>query len=120
MSEFKTLKDFYEPISSDLASKDKPYAFIIPLFSQDFFVKEIPKDKFINKILNLNHLTAELGNYNEYATLLNLLDSDFKIWQLREAALHNILEPAHCYEIGMRKSDGVEKNLQRLKDSILK
>lgn len=120
INEFRTLKDFYEPVSFTSDLKEKPDIFILPSFDHEFSVKEIPKDRFVNRLLILNQLTAELGNYNEYAALLNLLKPDFKIWESRQQALTNIMDSARCYEIGMRKADGIERNIQSLKDFIHK
>ena len=68
---FRTLKDFYEPVSFDSQLKAKPDIAIIPSFGSSFSARKINKDEFTQKALNINQLTAELGNYNEYACLLN-------------------------------------------------
>jgi hypothetical protein len=116
---FRTLKDFYEPVSFDLELKARPDIAIIPSFANSFSVRRITGEEFVHKALNINQLTAELGNYNEYSALLNLLVSRSDIAQAKVKALSALLNLTQCYEISMRKEDGVEKNLDKLKESLL-
>jgi hypothetical protein len=116
---FRTLKDFYEPESLDPQLKGRPDIAIIPSFASGFSTREISRDEFAAQALNINQLTAELGNYNEYACLLNLLKGDFDIWKERAKALRSLLGQARCFELSMRKEDGVERNMQRVKEFLL-
>ena len=116
---FRTLKDFYEPLSFDPRLKERPDIAIIPFFGSGFSTRKIENAEFAQKALNINQLTAELGNYNEYACLLNLLVPQYDIWQERAKALQSLLGQARCFEITMRKEDGVERNMQRVREFIL-
>lgn len=118
INSFKTLKDFYEPISYDADMRDRPNIFVIPAFGAEFSVEPVPHEVFANKVLNFNPLTAELGNYNEYASLLNLWNCRKDIVEARRRTLLRILEPAKCYQVTMRKADGLENNVLRFKEFI--
>ncbi|MCM8774536.1 MAG: hypothetical protein NC820_07385 [Candidatus Omnitrophica bacterium] len=118
INKFKTLKDFYEPISFSFGYSSKPDIIILPLFGDTFCVKKIAKIEFIERLLNLNQLTAELGNYTEYFALFNLLVTGFRIWELRYNALQCALNSTDCFEMIVRKADGLEKNLKKLKEVV--
>ncbi|MCM8774255.1 MAG: hypothetical protein NC820_05935 [Candidatus Omnitrophica bacterium] len=97
-----------------------PNIFILPLFGNQFWIKEIPSNRFIDRILNLNQLTAELGNYNEYYSLFSLLRLDTNIFSKRKETLEMLLKGAICYEICMCKSDGIYNNISKLKELVIK
>jgi hypothetical protein len=118
INEFRTLKDFYEPLFFNRALNGKPSIIIIPCFNRTFFIRESSAAIFANRIMNINQLTAELGNYNEYASVMNMLVPEFNIWDKRREALSHILDSARCYEIGMPKTDGLANNLARVKEFI--
>ena len=120
INKFRTLKDFYEPVTFNSDLNSHPDIAFIPLFGKEFQTKEVLPGQFVNKILNINQLTAELGNYNEYASLLSLLNPDFKIWDSRHDALLSLLGRTCCYEISMHKPDGVKANIEKLKNFIYK
>lgn len=119
INKFKTLKDFYEPTEVNKEGV-VPRLFIFPIFSKEFSIDKISQDRCVSKILNLNQLTQELGNYTEYASLFNLLDPQSDIFQKRQKTLSNILSNANCYQLRMRKDDGVEANLERVKQFVVK
>lgn len=118
VSKFKTLKDFYKPISKSNREGIRPVIFIFPQFSSSFSVQEIPKSEAMNKAVILSYLPAELSNYSEFRKLYNLLDLQFSPRESECRVLKNLLDSSHCYSVGMPKSDGLEKNYERLKDFI--
>ena len=118
VNRFKALKDFYKPILELEENVIKPDIFIFPQFSSNFSVQEISKSEAVNKAIILSHLPAELSNYAEFRRLYNLLDLRFNPQESEHRVLKNLLDSVHCYDVGMPKSDGLEKNSQRLKDFI--
>jgi hypothetical protein len=118
INQFKTLKDFYQPkgFSQDAAA---PKAFILPVFGDKFLIDELDKGNFADNLLNLNQLTQELGNYNEYAALLNLLGKSDDLSSKRPAVLNELLKGARCFKICMRKADGLRENCSRIKNVLI-
>lgn len=119
IANFKSSKEFYEPTSFNLDTDAKSSIFIIPVFASTFFIKELSVDEFANRVLNYNQLTAELGNYNEFASLFSLLDLNFDILEKRKTSLKENLSKGRCFEVGMVKSEGVEKNFYRFRKFIM-
>lgn len=118
INDFRALKDFYEPVDFDSGLKGSPDIVLIPAFGKEFSCRQMARDECVNKILNINNLTAELGNYNEYAHLLSLMAADFNLAQERFNTLNALINKATCYELIMRKSDGINENTRRAKEII--
>lgn len=114
----RSLKDFYEPISFDPHLKGKVDVVIIPSFAKEFFCKKISREECASKIINGSSLAGEIGNYNEYAYLLNLMVPEFNLHKTRLEALTALIGTAPCYEVSMRKADGVKANVERVKKLI--
>jgi hypothetical protein len=115
---FKTAKAFCRPELLLQEEAVEPRILIFPQFSSAFFARKIPGQQAANKALILSYLPAELGNYNEYCFLYNLLDLDFNVWNARYKALDLLLQSVDCYEIGMPKADGLKKNVERIRDFL--
>ena len=117
INKFKTLKDFYEPKTVHQIEAC-PKIFIFPVFSNSFSINEISKQIAANRLLYLNRLAQELGDYSEYASLLNLLRLERNRYESRQNTLTKLLDAAKCYEINMRKSDGLETNVGKIRQML--
>jgi len=118
VNQFRSLKDFYKPALGLKNEGIRPDIFIFPQFGSSFCVEEISKPEAINRAIILSQLPAELGNYNEYRNLYNLLDLHFNPWESQYKVLGDLLNSARCYIVGMPKSDGLKRNCARLKSFI--
>lgn len=112
-------KDFYAPLVEISRKGVKPDILVFPQFSPCFFVQEIPKRDAIVRALLLSYLPSELNNYSEYRRLYNLLDLQFNPWESQCRGLDKLLQNVKCYVMGMSKGDGLKKNYQRFKESIV-
>ena len=113
------LKGFYRP-KFEIAKEGITVDFLIfPEFNRDFYVKEISPLEAVNRALLLSYVPAELNNYCEYRNLYNLLEPEYDSSNFQHQALLELLRPVKCLRVGMPKADGIEKNLSRLKESIL-
>jgi len=117
INKFKTLKDFYEPKVA-YEERTRPIIFIFPVFSNNFSINEVPSQACVNRLLYLNRLAQELGDYSEYASLLSLLKPERNRYQLRHDTLAALLENIKCYEINMRKSEGLKANVDKIKREL--
>ena len=118
INQFKTLKDFYQPrfFSQDAVA---PKVFIFPVFGDRFCIDELDRSSFADSLLNLNQLTQELGNYNEYSALMNLLGKPHDLSGKRSSALNSLLKASRCFKVCMRKEDGLRENCSKVRDFLI-
>ena len=114
----KVAKDFYSPISIEGTEGLRPKVLIFPQFSSKFIVKEISKSEAASKAIILSGIPAELNNYIEYNSLYNWVVPEFNSSGSKLSTLRDLLVDVRCYEVGMPKSDGLERNSERVKEII--
>ncbi|MBU1863263.1 MAG: hypothetical protein KKH94_06355 [Candidatus Omnitrophica bacterium] len=116
---FKSSKDFYAPLMDVRGRGISPHVVVFPVYSACFFVKELSIDEAVKKALILSFLPAELGNYVEYRHMYNLLDTSFDPWNAQCTILQKLFKEARCLMVGMRKEDGLDKNVERFKKVVV-
>jgi hypothetical protein len=120
INKFRTMKDFYEPIRDVYSQGISPSVFLTVGFNNKFMIREVPKETIIDLGLNFCNLVQELNNYNEYASLLNLMVKNSQIVTSRSSALSRLLHNVRCFEIGMDRSLGPYGNFEKMKGELLK
>ena len=115
---FRTQKDFYAPRRGITQDGTPVNLMIFPVFSKTYFVKKLTREEAVQTALVLSHLPAELSTYVEYRHLYNIVCPSFDPWRSQRETLTALLSHARCVIVGMPKSAGLEKNIERVKELI--
>lgn len=118
VTELRMSKDFCRSTLKLDKKMTKPTFFIFPKFSAHFSIEKISTPEAVNKAIILSNIPSELNNYVVHRNLYNLLDLQFNLYGSRYEVLGDLLAKSSCYEVGMPKSDGLEKNSKKLKEFI--
>jgi hypothetical protein len=119
INEFKTLKNFYEPLTNVMEGGIRPAAIFLPRLMERFLLEKLSKEECINILTNTNNLSGEIGNYNEFRAVLNLLTLHSSQAEERYRELNGLLEGIEYYKLGVLKHSNMKEIAEKIY-SILK
>jgi hypothetical protein len=110
MNDFKADKGFYQ-LETIITQSAQPVLVILPRFSEQTSLESITASRCADVLLNTNELTGELGKYDEFFSLLNLIDPIAGLREKRRKDLETLLSSADCYFLKMNRKDLLEQTL---------
>lgn len=114
INDFKTLKNFYEPLIAPRQDGVKPTAIFMLSFFSRFSLDKISRQECLEALTNINNLSGEINGYNEFANVLNLLDLQKAKNRVGYLALDRLLGDMECYRLRMPKGADVNGIAQEI------